>query len=56
MAIIINKASESEGDSGLVFLLGIIIIMILGYITFIYALPYIGDTLLPTQVSGQEGF
>lgn len=45
MAIIINKAGESEGDSGLVFLLGIIIIMILGYITFILVLPFLGDAL-----------
>ena len=45
MAVIINKAGESEGDSGLVFLLGIIIIMILGYLTFVHALPFLGDAL-----------
>jgi len=50
MAIIINKAGESEGDSGLVSLLGLIIVMILGYVTFIYALPYLGSILIPTQI------
>lgn len=45
MAVIINKVGASGRESELLFLLGLIIIMILGYLTFVHALPYLGDSL-----------
>lgn len=41
MATIVNNPAPNNSDSGMGFLLGIIILVVIGVVFYIYGLPYI---------------
>ena len=56
MATVVNNPAPATTDSGMGFLLGVILLVVVGILFFIYAVPYIGSTMRAPQVNVPSTF